>query len=1190
MKTCKSSLLYCLAVAVVALSWGIDPGWAKPVTQPGMTPDYFETPNWANSPALAKFVDPLPGLYVSGVSPAPAAGTKYIPVAVPDQTTYSGSDYYEIEVGQYTEKMHRDLQPTTLRGYRQTNTTDAAVSQFHYLGPVIIGTKDRPVRVKFTNSLGTGAAGNLFVPVDTTVMGSGPFEINYDPTTKAPGPTVTGTFTQNRATLHLHGGKTPWISDGTPHQWITPAGESTSYPKGVSVENVPDMWFNAAGSTIAGCAGQTSCAAAGATNDPGAGSQTFYWTNQQSSRLMFYHDHAWGITRLNVYVGEAAGYVITDQTETDLATAGVLPADVIPLIIQDKTFVDGNPASPTYVRATDPLWNWGTGAIDPVTGFRTPQTGDLWWPHVYMPAQNPYNPDMSGVNAMGRWMYGPWFWPPTSNIPFGPVVNPYYGAANPLQPPYIPGTPDVSWGAEAFLDTMVVNGAAFPTVTVDPKAYRLRVLNAAHDRFLNLQLYVAAAATANPAAFSGYDYALCDGAPGAPTTGCTEVKMVPAGPTPAFPANWPTDGREGGVPDPATSGPDWIQIGTEGGFLPQPAVIPNLPVTFNLDPTMFNVGNVIDGTIRLGCAERADVIIDFSAYAGKTLILYNDAPAAYPALDPHYDYYTGNPDRQDMGGHSGTLAGFGPNIRTVMQITVANTAPAAPYNLAALQTAFNPAAPAQGVFARGQAEIIVGQSAYDAAYKTTFPAVSPNWGISTIFNNSLSFQKVDGTLQTLPMRPKAIHDEMGAVYDDYGRMSAKLGLEVPFSTNLNQTFIMQNYIDPPTEIAKNGEVQIWKISHNGVDTHPIHFHLFDVQLINRVGWDGFIRLPDPNELGWKDTLKISPLEDTIVALRPTIPTVPFSLPNSIRPLNPAAPLGDMMGFTNLDQFGQALNPPVSNIMYNFGHEYVWHCHILSHEENDMMRSIVVNNNPPNDILWRNTAGNGENALWAMDGTTHTGTQWIDGVPDQAWTIVGRADFNGDGQEDILWRHISGIGENLVWYMSGTTHVGNGWIISMGDQSWKMVGIGDFNGDKKPDILWRNSTTGENVVWYMDGSTLTGSVWLDPIADQSWVVAGTGDFNNDGRPDILWRNTAGAGENVVWLMNGITRTGSVWLTPLADQNWKVAKLGDFNSDINDDILWRNSATGENMVWFMTGTTQFGTGALTTIPTEWIIVDK
>ena len=164
-------------------------------------------------------------------------------------------------------------------------------------------------------------------------------------------------YTQNRGTLHLHGGRTPWISDGTPHQWITPKDENTPYPKGVSVHNVPDM------------------------PDPGDGSMTFYYSNQQSARLMFYHDHAFGITRLNVYAGEAAGYVITDQHEQDLVARGLIPPDQIPLIIQDKTYVDAS-----EIRKYDPLWNWGSGSPD-ANGVRPPVEGDLWLPHVYMPAQ-----------------------------------------------------------------------------------------------------------------------------------------------------------------------------------------------------------------------------------------------------------------------------------------------------------------------------------------------------------------------------------------------------------------------------------------------------------------------------------------------------------------------------------------------------------------------------------------------------------------------------------------------------------------------------------------------------------------------------------------------------------------------------------------------------------------------------------
>jgi hypothetical protein len=78
------------------------------------------------------------------------------------------------------------------------------------MGPLIIAQKDVPVRIKFINNLPTGSAGNLFIPVDTTVMGAGD------------GPAGTP-YSQNRATLHLHGGATLWISDGTQHQWTTPA-------------------------------------------------------------------------------------------------------------------------------------------------------------------------------------------------------------------------------------------------------------------------------------------------------------------------------------------------------------------------------------------------------------------------------------------------------------------------------------------------------------------------------------------------------------------------------------------------------------------------------------------------------------------------------------------------------------------------------------------------------------------------------------------------------------------------------------------------------------------------------------------------------------------------------------------------------------------------------------------------------
>ena len=58
------------------------------------------------------------------------------------------------------------------------------------------------------------------------------------------------------------------------------------------------------------------------------------------------------------------------------------------------------------------------------------------------------------------------------------------------EPEQIPGTPNISVGMEQFNDTPIVNGMAYPTITLEPKTYRLRILNAANDRFFNFQWYV----------------------------------------------------------------------------------------------------------------------------------------------------------------------------------------------------------------------------------------------------------------------------------------------------------------------------------------------------------------------------------------------------------------------------------------------------------------------------------------------------------------------------------------------------------------------------------------------------------------------------------------------------------------------------------------------------------------------------
>ena len=147
-------------------------------------------------------------------------------------------------------------------------------------------------------------------------------------------------------------------------------------------------------------------------------------------------------------------------------------------MIQDKSFLP----KASDVAAQDPTWKYLPGL---------PQTeGSLWFPHVYMPNQDPYVD--SGAADKGRWDYGPWFWPifgTAAGLKHDVIPNIY--AAN-GEPAFSPGTPNPTIVPEAFMDTMLVNGKAYPYKKVSPKPYRLRILNASNDRYLNLQLYTSA--------------------------------------------------------------------------------------------------------------------------------------------------------------------------------------------------------------------------------------------------------------------------------------------------------------------------------------------------------------------------------------------------------------------------------------------------------------------------------------------------------------------------------------------------------------------------------------------------------------------------------------------------------------------------------------------------------------------------
>lgn len=228
-----------------------------------------------------------------------------------------------------------------------------------------------------------------------------------------------------------------------------------------------------------------------------------------------------------------------------------------------------------------------------------------------------------------------------------------------------------------------------------------------------------------------------------------------------------------------------------------------------------------------------------------------------------------------------------------------------------------------------------------------------------------------------------------------------------------------------------------------------------------------------------------------------------------------------------------------------------------------------------DLLWNDT-GTWQHAIWFMDANIRLGAAPLSvGILDE-WQVATLQDFDADGRTDILWRNTTlDDGRNVIWLMDGATRKAGGIapIHTVRDVAWELIGSHDFDGDDESDLLWHNTGDGRNVIWLMDGTTRTGIHVIQQVAAAQWEIAGTGDFDSNGTADILWRSTvANDGRNVIWLMDGPARQGVALLNSVSDLDWNVMGIADANGDGSADIFWRNLSTGDNVVWLMNGTTR------------------
>ena len=278
------------------------------------------------------------------------------------------------------------------------------------------------------------------------------------------------------------------------------------------------------------------------------------------------------------------------------------------------------------------------------------------------------------------------------------------------------------------------------------------------------------------------------------------------------------------------------------------------------------------------------------------------------------------------------------------------------------------------------------------------------------------------------------------------------------------TAVPKMWGDPITETPSLNTIETWEIFNTTIDAHPVHLHLVAFQVINREGLDpnaplgtlvptGVTTPPNPNEMGYKDT---------VVALPGQITRIKAKF--------------DIAGL------------------------YVWHCHIVEHEDNEMMRPFVVQ--PTSSI------GVYDNGIWyldlngnrAWDGTPTDGFYYFGGGLTGAVPVTG--DWTGTGATKI------GVYWNGIWYVDLN---GNGaWDGTPTDGFYYFGGgltgavpvTGDWTGTGTTKI-----GVYDNGIWYVD---LNGNgAWDGTPTDGFYYFGGgltgavpvTGDWTGTGTTKI-----------------------------------------------------------------------------------------
>ncbi len=200
-----------------------------------------------------------------------------------------------------------------------------------------------------------------------------------------------------------------------------------------------------------------------------------------------------------------------------------------------------------------------------------------------------------------------------------------------------------------------------------------------------------------------------------------------------------------------------------------------------------------------------------------------------------------------------------------------------------------------------------------------------------------------------------------------------------------------------------------------------------------------------------------------------------------------------------------------------------------------------------------------------------------------FTPSTKGDFNLDRRADLILHHPLD-NQHAFWMMNGATLWYQAGLSPTTPLARRVAGAADFNADQRSDVVMQNPYLGSVEFWMMKSTglrwglpvALSGSTTLPP----EWLVAATADFNRDGWPDLLWRHSISQ-KLAIWTLNGTAQIGTI--TPSPDQavhaNWAVVAALDYDGNATTDLLWYNATSGRIVLWFMDPAVQRTTGQFT-----------